>query len=71
MRRRPNVDCFRTSLQGSAMRGPVEDVGARTLCRRCGKAARLILEIDRLGVQSGYQIFECSECGYVDWIEKR
>jgi len=53
------------------MHGPAEDVGAQRLCRRCGKPARLISEIDRLGVQPGYQIFECSECGYVDWIEKR
>jgi hypothetical protein len=64
--RRPNVDRFRTSSQGSAM----EDVGARPPCRRCGKPARLISVIDRLGDQPGYQIFECSECGCGDWIEK-
>jgi DNA-directed RNA polymerase subunit M/transcription elongation factor TFIIS len=53
------------------MHGAVEEVGARLPCRRCGKPARLITTIDRLGDQPGYQIFECSECGYVDWIEKR
>jgi len=71
MRRRPNVDCFRTKSEGSAMHGPVEEVGARAICRRCGKPARLISVIDRLGDRPGYQIFECTECGYVDWIEKR
>jgi endogenous inhibitor of DNA gyrase (YacG/DUF329 family) len=45
------------------MPGLVEHVGVRLPCRRCGKPSRL-------GDQPGYQIFECTECSYVDWIEK-
>jgi DNA-directed RNA polymerase subunit M/transcription elongation factor TFIIS len=41
------------------------------VCKQCNAIMVLQSTLGRFGDQPAYQIFQCSQCGYTDWVEVR
>lgn len=47
---------------------PEPDSEPSSDCQQCGKPLKLVTELPMFGIAPDLRLFQCTGCGYVDWI---